>query len=232
MNDYLIWDNQKITDFSEKNINELYSQGFLFTREGKGEMYETRSVRVDLSKFELSSENRRVLRKTEKVKMEIISLPHPAYDWRIAKFGHDYYTKKFGDKTFSANKIKELLTDDKKSNFNLLLEYHQPVVVPTIRQPAEGIQSSDKIGYAICYSNKEIIHYSYPFYNSNSDIHNLGIGMMTRAIVWAQENGKKYVYLGSVKDSAALYKFQFKGVEWWDGKMWNDDIDKIKQELK
>ena len=55
--------------------------------------------------------------------------------------------------------------------------------------------------------------------------------MMTKAIVWAKEHGKKYVYLGSARDSAALYKTQFKGFEWFDGKEWRDDIDELKKIL-
>jgi len=243
---YLSWKKQTTTDFSDQNINDLYNRGFVFTREGKGEMYETRSVRVDLNKFELSSENRRILRKSENLKLETIALPHPSYDWRIAKFGHDFYTQKFGDKIFSANKIKELLTNQEKSNFNLLLEYYYSVI------PAKaGIQSSialdsrfrgndngveNKVGYAICYSNNEILHYSYPFYsltpNTSNLTPNLGISMMTRAIVWAKENNKKYIYLGSVKDRVGLYKFQFSGIEWWDGKKWETNIDELKKILK
>jgi len=45
-------------DFSEKNIAEMYDHGYVFTRIGKGVMHQTRSVRVDLAKFELTSENR------------------------------------------------------------------------------------------------------------------------------------------------------------------------------
>jgi len=41
----------------------MYDHGYVFTRIGKGVMHQTRSVRVDLAKFELTSENRRVLKK-------------------------------------------------------------------------------------------------------------------------------------------------------------------------
>ena len=214
---YLSLNKQIITDFSEQNINELYSRGFLFTREGKGAMYETRSVRVDLNKFELSSENRRILRKTENLKMDSATIPYKNYSWEIGKFAKDFYETKFGKGIFSANKIKELLTAEEKSNFNLLLKY-----------------STNNIpnGYTICYENKDILHYCYPFYDLKSDVLNLGIGMMTKAIVWAKENNKKFVYLGSVKDSAGLYKFQFKGTQWWDGKKWNEDEKELKSIFK
>ena len=57
MKTYLSWKKQILTDFSSENICTSYADGFVFTRRGKGEMDQTRSVRIDLAKFELSSEN-------------------------------------------------------------------------------------------------------------------------------------------------------------------------------
>ena len=48
---YLKWNSKTISDFSDDNINTLYGDGFLFTRTGKGELYQTRSLRINLSKF-------------------------------------------------------------------------------------------------------------------------------------------------------------------------------------
>lgn len=232
---YLIWDKKTITDFSDKNINSLYNEGYLFTRTGKGDIYQTRSVRVDLEKFKLNSENRRVLRHTENIILEVADIPYTNYHWGIHKLGRDFYSTKFGDKTFSAQKIKELITDDKKSNFNKLLVYSmsQNVILseaPVGLGPKESL--SKTVGNCIAFENKNILHYSYPFYDLNSRIHNLGIGMMTKAIVWAQEQGKKYVYLGSYKDDKAKYKLQFEGVEWFDGKKWTINLEKLKKEIK
>lgn len=215
MDGYLSWDNKKIDDFSDKNTSAMYERGFVFTRIGKGHMTQTRSVRIDLDKFALTSENRRVLKKIEGVKLGITPLPHPNYHWQIHKLGFDFYTKKFGAKTFSANKIKELLTTD-KSNFNLLLEY---------------IANTEPAGYAICFENSDWLHYAYPFYNLDAGIDNLGIGMMTKAIVWAKENGKKFVCLGSAQNPAAVYKTQFTGFEWFDKKKWRTDISELKRLL-
>jgi arginyl-tRNA--protein-N-Asp/Glu arginylyltransferase len=56
--------------------------------------------------------------------------------------------------------------------------------------------------------------------------------MMTKAIVWAKENNKKYIYLGSASRPTDTYKLQFEGLEWFDGKNWNADLDRLKQEIK
>ena len=223
---YLNWKKLTINNFSESNINSLYHEGYLFTREHLGSMYQTRSLRIDLSKFELSSENKRILRKVENLKLQVSELPYDKYDWTIGKLGKDFYTTKFGDGTFSANKTKELLTT--KHNFNKLFVYK----VISNSEPV----TSDNVGYAICFESNELLHYSYPFYDLQAKsyklIPNIGIGMMTQAILWAKANNKKYIYLGSIKDQVAKYKLQFSGLEWFDGQTWQTDLEELKNILK
>ncbi len=216
---YLTWSNKTTTDFSDKNINSLYENGFLFTRTGRGDMYQTRSLRIDLAKFKLNSENRRVLKHVENIFLEVADIPYTNYHWGIHKLGKDFYETKFGEKTFSAQKIKELITDKEKSNFNKLLIFRQK-------------EDNLAIGYVICFETNNILHYCYPFYDLSVKTKNLGIGMMTKAIVWAQENNKKYVYLGSAKDEKAKYKLQFEGIEWYDRKTWQTDLEVLKKEIK
>jgi len=215
MDGYLSWNEKIITDFSDKNINAMYDNGFVFTRLGYGQMTQTRSIRIDLNKFELNSENRRVLRKIENIELEITPLPHPDYDWHIHQLGFNFYTKKFGQGTFSANKIKELL-NAQNSNFNLLVIFKL---------------NNKNIGYCICRNTDELLHYSYPFYDLETSISNLGLGMMTKAVIWAKEQGKKYIYLGSAKDKTAMYKLQFSGLEWFDNKEWKNNIEELKNIL-
>lgn len=216
MDKYLSWDEKIITDFSGEAVGSMYERGFVFTRLGRGTMRQTRSVRINLNKFEPSSENRRVLKKTDDVILETVALPHPDYDWRIHKLGFDFYTKKFGPKTFSANKIKELMTSG-TSNFNTLLVYKR---------------MNEPVGYAMCFESDDWLHYAYPFYDLEAKIDNLGIGMMTKAVLWAKEKGKKYVCLGSAQNPAAVYKTQFKGFEWFDGVKWQTDKAKLKDLLQ
>src|SRR5579872_1633254 len=119
---YLSW-NEKTIDAhaSEKEISDMYEGGYVFTRKGKGVMQQTRSVRIDLSKFELSSENRRVLKKTADLEGPIaVALPlrEGAYDWSIGKLAKDFYDEKFEPGIMSAQKVKEMLADYTQSNFN------------------------------------------------------------------------------------------------------------------
>lgn len=203
---YLKYDRKTIEDFSDDNIESLYNEGYVFGRIEKGQMDQTRSLRIRLSDFETTSENRRILRKNENLIIQSNQLPliNEKYNWKIHKIGKDFYTTKFGDKTFSASKVKELCTKD--HNFNNIYKYS--------RTESE----SDTLGYCISLKTNSILHYCYPFYDLGVDTRNLGMGMMLKAILDAKESGKNFVYLGSVQRETDKYKLQFKGLELWNNK--------------
>ncbi|NDF16158.1 hypothetical protein EB061_12705 [bacterium] len=232
--EYLHWDQITITDFSDKAVADLYDRGYVFTRLGRGIMQQTRSVRIDLSEWKPTSENRRIMKKVGGVTLTTVKLPlaltpadSPAsYHWSLGKLAKDFYEKKFGPGIFSAQKVKEMLTDAKTSNFNALLSY----------------KAADKnAGYAICYQSSEtatsknsLLHYSYPFYDltavdDGSMTKDIGLGMMLLAIASAKDLGLEYIYLGSLQRPTDTYKLQFKGLEWFDGTAWRTDIDKAKE---
>jgi len=202
----------------------MYSRGYVFTRIGKGVMQQTRSVRIDLSKWAPTSENRRVLKKTENLALQSTGVPISDYDWALGKLAKDFYEEKFGPGIMSAAKVKEMLTDAHKSNFNLLLEYGAD-------------KSAKKTGWTISYENEDLLHYSYPFYDLTAAPKDTGLGMMIRAIQYAKDAGMKYIYLGSLQRPGDTYKLQFEGLEWFDGgptgsNAWKTDVSPLKDLLK
>ena len=207
---YLHWKEEKINDFSDDFITSMYEKGFVFTRLDKGVMHQTRSVRIDLKKFELTSENRRILRKDENISIDRLPIPYQTYSWEIGKLAKDFYDIKAPD-SFSVNKIKEIITTP--HNFNIFLKF------------------SD-VGYAICYENKSMLHYCYPCYDLQKASKDMGLIMMTKAIFEAKSRGLSYVYLGSLQRPGDVYKLQFEGIEWFDGKEWRKDIEKVEVLLR
>ncbi len=189
----------------------MYNCGYLFTRLGKGVMHQTRGVRIDLNKFKPNSENRRVIRKGESVIIEKCPIPYEDYSWEIAKMAKTFYEIK-ADSAFSANKIKELIISNQ--NFNTLLIFKENNV---------------PCGYAICYENSSMLHYSYPFYDLETAPKDMGLIMMNKIIVEAKFSGLSYVYLGSLQRPTDTYKLQFGGLEWFDGKEWSNDIEKVRE---
>ncbi len=207
--EYLKWKEEKIDNETAEVISRMYDNGFVFTRIDKGIMHQTRSIRIDLSKFELSSENRRILRKGESVILEKFSIPYESYKWEIGKMAKDFYDKKASG-AFSANRIKELITTS--DNFNSLFSF-------------------SGLGYAICYENNSILHYCYPFYDLDKSPKDMGLVMMTKVLEEAKTLGLKYVYLGSLQRPSDVYKLQFSGIEWFDGKGWKQDLEEVKRLL-
>ena len=217
--EYLHWKEGKINNETPETINRMYENGFVFTRIDKGIMHQTRSIRIDLNKFELSSENRRILRKGDNILLEKNSIPFSKYNWQIGKMAKDFYDKK-ADGAFSANKIKELITTN--DNFNSLYSFSEKM---------EDVGNVASLGYAICYENSNILHYCYPFYDLEKSSKDMGLIMMNKVLAEAQTLGLKYVYLGSLQRPTDIYKLQFSGIEWFDGKVWKSDLGEVKEIL-
>ena len=197
-------------------LAEIYNQGFLASRIKPNYFYMARSLRIDLSQFSLTSENRRILRKTAYLQRNHQRLPLDAYDLNIGRLATKYFLTKFNRRILTARTIRRLCTE---GFFTDLLTFTD------LPSPA------DSIGYAIIISDNEILHYTYPFYDMSYYSKNIGIGMMLSTILWAKESNKKYVYLGTCYTQEAKYKLQFTGLEWWNGKDWSRDIEKLKSLL-
>lgn len=206
----------KIYAKAEKNdsVDTMYQKGFLPTRIGKNNYYLSRNIRVNLKNFSLTSENKRILRKTQNLILENKDLKNFAFEYDIAGLATDYFKKKFKKKIISTQSLKRLFSGDFFTN---VLVYKS---------------ENQEVGYCITMETEEILHYAYPFYKSDLISTNTGIGMMTKAIEFAKENNKKYVYLGTAYTLSSLYKTQFKAIEWFDGTDWNKDLEKLKDKIK
>lgn len=220
---YINFGNQYIDTANFEKIQYAYNTGYVATRKEQGYFERVRSLRVNLESFEESSENRRILRKYSH-EIEINPIPYPDYTWEIHKLGKDFYDKKFGEGTFTANKIKELFTS-KGTNFNTILSFRNPETL--------------KIdGYCICLTSEtnkdKILHYAYPFYNLDLINSSFGIYMMTKTIAYLKSLGYTFIYLGSVHEPASLYKLQFKGETWWNEKTenWDNDLQLLKERVR
>jgi arginyl-tRNA--protein-N-Asp/Glu arginylyltransferase len=211
---YQSWQKINLENIDSEIIEKNYAEGFVLTRIFR-QMDQVKSLRVNLEKFELSSENRRILRKGEEIEMRIIDLPMKLedYDWQIHATGANFYNERFGAGTFSANKIKGLIIE-KDVNFNCLLIFSDK-------------KTNRDIGWSICYRSNNFLHYAYPFYDLSYFEKNMGIIMMTKTIQWAKENGMEFCYLGSIWEEKAKYKLQFFPEEFFDGKEWRD-ADELK----
>lgn len=196
-------------------LEDIYSKGALPTRIDARLFYVARGVRVDLTKFSPNSENRRITRKTSNLQLKIVPLDMFDYQPHIGKLAKDFYDTKFGKGTLSAQKAKWLF---RSGAYSHVIVY-------------KDIQQNSIIGYCIVNLTDNIMHYAYPFYRLELINTNTGIGMMTSAIMNASGSDLDLVYLGTCYDQRAKYKLQFKGIEYFNGWEWSEDIDALKSLL-
>ena len=191
-------------------VSGIYEMGFLQFRSKENLYYLCRSVRVNLDQFELSSENRRILRKTEKFDYQLVRLDKFEYAPLIQKSCKDWFNQKFGGGKISAAAIRKIFT---AGIFTHIFVWHFDKKI---------------VGYAIVYINESLVHYAHVFYNPALSKENLGARMILAAVLWAKENRKRYIYLGTCYSRAALYKTEFTGVEFFDGFCWSDNLEELK----
>lgn len=205
---YQVW----LLKEEKDSLDAIYGHGFLPVRSLPGVFYLSRNLRVDLNKFELSSENRRILKKTESVRAELFSLADFLYAPEVQKFCKHSADKKLGPGLFPAAGIKAIF---KNGIFNQVFVFKET-------------SNQKPVGYAVCNVTDNLLQYAYAFYDFDRFPENLGARMMLEAVTWAKDNQKSYAYLGTCYEKSALYKTEYKGVEFFNGFRWSDNLAELK----
>lgn len=194
------------------NVEKIYESGFLPIRSMASVYFLSRSLRVDLNKFELSSENRRILKKTENFSSKVIPLSDFDYSPTVQKMCSNYADEKFGKDVLPTSTIRAIFRNGVYNNIIVFKDN----------------SSGGEIGYAVCYITKNLIQYAFSFYDLTYLKDNLGARMMLEAVKWGKENDKSYIYLGSCYSKESLYKIEYKGVEFFNGFSWSSNMDELK----
>ncbi len=192
---------------------DIFDAGFLPSSRDLDRFYLCRQVRVNLAKFKVSSENRRILRKGKGIGVELV--PRENYDYTPDRrtFFKTYADIKFGKDVMSFERLDAL--------FAAPIISHLLVFTDT--------ETGKEIGVATLYlEGKALAFYYYAFYDLNYYARNLGMFMMTSAVALFAEHGKKHLYLGTCYSDAALYKTQFIGAEFFNGFRWSANLQELK----
>ena len=194
-------------------VEKIYDAGFLPIRNIPGVYYLSRNLRVDLAKFTLSSENRRILGRTIGFDFELLPLSEFPYTPKVQKFCKDYMNKRFGKGQMSAVGIKNIF---QKGVYTHVFVWRET-------------QSKKEAGFALCFINDQLLQYAHAFYNLDLFEKNIGVRMILQAVTWAKENEKQYAYLGTVYNhSAYSYKTEFSGGEFFNGFTWSNNLTELK----
>lgn len=204
---------------TQEEAPAIYAEGFLpYT--GRQDIqadvfYMARSLRVDLSRFEDTSENRRVDRLA--APLEITQEVAAKADFDAAsphfiRFCADYAAERFSGGSMEDARLKYVLSRE-------LLTH-----IFTFRA------QESVLGYVFAVIEGDILHYWYSFFDADAlQTFPLGKWMMWRTLRWAKESGLRYAYLGTCYQPKALYKARdHKGCEFFDGTGWNDDMKLLK----
>jgi len=192
---------------------QLFACGFLPSSRDLDRFYLCRQVRVQLKGYEPSSENRRILRKGEGIRAQLISRAEFDYTPARRAFYRNYAEARFGPNMMSDERLDSLFASRVVSHVLLFTDQ------------ATGTE----VGTATLYLERPALaYYYYAFYDLQHPCRNLGMFMMTTAVGWFAEQGFQQVYLGSCYSRNALYKTQFAGAEFFNGVRWSTDVEELK----
>ena len=192
---------------------DLFHAGFLPSSRQLDRFYLCRHLRVQLARFEASSENRRILRKGEGIVVTLVPRAEFEFNATRREFCKRYTDAKFGATGMSSERLDSL--------FNSLVTTHVLVFTEAA--------TNAEIGLATLYiEGDRMAFYYYAFYDLAHANRSLGMFMMTAAVELFAARGCGQLYLGSCYADNALYKTQFTGAEFFNGWRWSDNLEELK----
>lgn len=178
------------------DIETNYSCGLLPQRNNQDSFYSDSSCRSNLQNFDLSSENRRILRKTDQFSFQITDLSDFKYNSDVQK--EIFHWIKILGWDFPISSVKKVFTNH---IFNRVYIW----------------KLDDKIvAYSICYFSSEISHIAYVFYNPEFSHSDLPIRLVLQTVIDSHELGLKFCYLGRFSN----YKRNMPGFENFEENNW------------
>lgn len=186
---------------NNQSIELNYQQGLLPQRNQKDLWYFESSSRANLSQFNLSSENRRILKKTDnfsftKTKSEDfifnINVQKEIFNW-IKQLGWN----------FPISSVKKIFTDHL---FNTIYTWFD--------------ENNQIVAYSICYFSDSISHIAYVFYNPKYNHSNLPIRLVLQTIIDSHEQNLQFCYLGRFSSETGFYKRNMPGFEYFKDNQW------------
>jgi len=190
---------------NDLSIEDNYKQGLLPQRNSKLFFYkdDNYSCRSNLDSFKLSSENKRILNKSNQFTFKKIPLSEFNYDLDTQKKISSWVKKLNWD--FPTSSIKTLFTNH---IFNYLYIWQD--------------QKDQIVAYSICYFDEKFSHIAYVFYNPTYAHQDLPIRLALQVVIDSANLNLKYCYLGRFNPDTKLgyYKRNFPGFQYYLDNQW------------
>lgn len=194
----------------------FFRQGFLPASPQLDCYYLCRNLRLPLAGWQPSSENRRILRKGDGLRAELILRPDFAYTEARRQIWKQFADERFGEDVMSYGRLDMLMASPVVSH---LLQFTDPA-------------TNAEVGTVLLFLQEPALaYYYYAFYDLAHRGRNLGMYMMTRAAQSFAERGVAHLHLGTCYSRRALYKTQFAGIEFCNGFRWSADLAELKYQI-
>jgi hypothetical protein len=196
---------------------DAFAAGFLPGTPQLERFYLVRQLRVPLAEWKPNSENRRVLRKAEPLRCELI--PRAEFDYSAARRAEwlAFAETKFGAGVMPGERLDRLMNGRVISH---LLQF---------TDTATGAEA----GTALLFLEEpRVAFYYYAFYRLTPETKHVGMAMMTRAVERFAQAGWAHLHLGTCYSERALYKAQFEPMEFFNGFRWSRNLEELKHLIR
>lgn len=207
---YVVWGSPE----NGESPADMYAAGFHPASPDLDRFTLCRHLRVPLSTWRASSENRRVLRKGMALETELVPRSAFTYTDSHRQRWLAFAEERFGPGIMRAARLDGLMSGRVVSH------------VMVCRDPGDG---GREVGAVLLYLEPpRMAHYYYAFYELGHPSRSLGMYLMTKAVAEFQSAGFRHLYLGTCYSKRALYKLQFEGLEFFNGFCWTTDLDQLR----
>lgn len=196
---------------------DALAAGFLPSTAALDRFYLVRQIRIPLPEWKPTSENRRILRKASRLRMELI--PRVDFDFPVERQNAwlAFAEARFGPGVMPAARLDRLMSG---------------ALVTHLLRFTDAVTGAE-IGTVLLYlESPRVAFYAYAFYSLEPSERSAGMEMMTRTVEWFSQQGWGYLHLGSCYSEQALYKTQFAPMEFFNGFRWSRNLDELKHLIR
>lgn len=192
---------------------DLFQRGFLPASPRLDRYYLCRNLRVPLAGYHPSSENRRILRKGAGIDARLVGRADFDYSEARRSAWKAYADRRFGEDIMGFERLDTLMSAPVISHLLCFTD----------------TTTGREVGTALLHvAEPAFAYYYYAFYDLDLLARNLGMFMMTWAVGHFATRGVAHLHLGTCYSERALYKTQFRGVEFFNGFRWSNNLDELK----
>lgn len=185
-------------------LPDMYAAGFLPQRNDQKYFYFDTSCRCHLKNFSLTSENRRILRKTEQFTFA---------------FENIYFTSEI--KIQINNWLRQLKWDFPMSSVKTIFTNH-------IFNKLYVWKLNDRVvAYSVCLFDQNISHIAYVFYDPEFGHGDLPIRLVLQFVIDSHDQNLEFAYLGRFSRDNGYYKRNLPGFEYFREGSWTSDLSRL-----